>query len=165
MADKTWRTYEEVAHYLLDQFAEQFGLDHVAPKQKVPGHESGREIEIDAKGVKEDGVGFFIVECKKHKKRLDTDKLDAMAFRIIDSGADGGIVVSPMGLQAGAAKIATSQNIVSVQLNRDANEFEYVLRFLKNVMIGVRDFIHFQDKATVVKVPAPTQQEGMDPGA
>ncbi len=110
-------------------------------------------------------MGFFIVECKKHKKRLDTDKLDAMAFRIIDSGADGGIVVSPMGLQAGAAKIATSQNIVSVHLNRDAKEFEYVLRFLKNVMIGVRDFINFQDKATAVKVLAPTQPEGTDSGA
>ncbi len=36
MADKTWRTYEEVAHYLLDQFAEQFGLDHVEPMQIVP---------------------------------------------------------------------------------------------------------------------------------
>lgn len=165
MADKTWRTYEEVAQYLLDQFAEQFGLDLVEPKQKVPGLESGRQIEIDAKGVREDGVGFFLVECKKHKKRLDTDKLDAMAFRIIDSGAEGGIIVSPMGLQAGAAKIAASQNITSVQMNRDANELEYVLRFLKTVMIGVRDHINFQDKATVVKVPAPPQPEGMDSGA
>ena len=41
-------------------------------------------------------------------------------------------------LGEGAAKIAASQNIVTVQLNREANQYEYVLRFLKDVMIGVR---------------------------
>lgn len=159
MTDKTWRTFEEVAQYLLDQFAYHFGLEHVEEKQKVLGLESGRQIEIDAKGVNEDGVCFFIVECKKHKKRLDTDKLDAMAFRIIDSGADGSIVVSPMGLQAGAAKIAASQNIGSVQLNRDANEYEYVLRFVKTVMIGGSDHLNLKDTATVVKLPATVSPE------
>jgi len=64
-----------------------------------------------------------------------------------------------MGLQEGAAKIAASQNIVTAHLNRDANEYEYVLRFLKNVMIGVRDHLRLKDSATVVKVPAPVPQE------
>ena len=75
-----------------------------------------------------------------------------LAFRITDTGAVGGLVVSPMGLQEGAAKIATSQNIVAVQLDRDANEYEYVLRFLKQVMIGIHDQIKLKDIATVEKV-------------
>ena len=159
MADKTWRTYEEVAQYLLNQFAEHLGLEKVEEKQKIRGQFSGRQIEIDGRGVKEGNTGFVILECKRYKDRVEAEKLEALAFRITDAGAIGGIVVSPMGLQEGAAKIAASQNVVSVQLNRDANDHEYVLRFLKSVMIGVRDFINFQDSATVVKVPAPTQPE------
>jgi len=138
MTDRTWRTYEEVAQYLLNQFAEHLGLEKVEEKQSILGQLSGRQIEIDGRGVKEGNTGFVILECKQYKDRVEAAKLEALAFRITDAGAAGGIVVSPMGLQEGAAKIAASQNIVTVQLNREANQYEYVLRFLKDVMIGVR---------------------------
>src|SRR4051812_35916433 len=117
MADKTWRTYEEVAQYLLNQFAEHLGLERVEEKQKIVGKLSGREIEIDGRGVKVGDTGFVILECKRYKDRVEAEKLEALAFRITDAGATGGVVVSPMGLQAGAAKIAASQNIVSARLN------------------------------------------------
>ena len=149
MADKTWRTYEEVAQYLLNQFAVHLGLERVEEKQKILGQLSGRQIEIDGRGVKDGNTGFVILECKRYKDRVEAEKLESLAFRITDAGAAGGIVVSPMGLQDGAAKIAASQNIVTVQLNRDANEYEYVLRFLKNVMIGVQDTLRFTEKVTV----------------
>lgn len=67
MADKTWDTYEQVAQYLLSQFAEVFQLGSVEGKQLVAG-ESGTDWEIDAKGVKEGEDGFVIVECKRHTK-------------------------------------------------------------------------------------------------
>ena len=37
MTDKTWRTYEEVAQYLLNQFAEHLGLEKVEEKQSILG--------------------------------------------------------------------------------------------------------------------------------
>jgi hypothetical protein len=152
MADKKWHTYEEVAQYLLNQFAAYLGLERVEEKQKVLGQLSGRQIEIDGRGVREGNTGFVILECKRYKDRVEAEKLEALAFRITDAGASGGIVVSPLGLQEGAAKIAATQNIVTAQLNRDANEHQYILRFLQNVMIGVQDTIKFKDSATVEKV-------------
>src|SRR5947209_5855900 len=109
MADTKWRSYEEVAQYLLDQFAKHLGLERVEEKQKNFGHASTQMIEIDGKGVKERNTGFLILECKRYKDRVEPEKLEALAFRIMDAGAIGGIVVSPMGLQEGAAKIADSQ--------------------------------------------------------
>lgn len=152
MADTKWRSYEEVAQYLLNQFAQHLGLERVEAKQKIPGHTSTRTIEIDGKGVKEGNAGFVILECKRYKDRVEPEKLESLAFRIMDAGAVGGIIVSPIGLQEGAAKIAYSQNIIDVKLNREATVYEYVLRFLKDVMIGLREEIKFHDTVTVEKV-------------
>jgi hypothetical protein len=93
MADKTWRTYEEVAQYLLNQFAVHLGLERVEEKQKILGQLSGRQIEIDGRGVKDGNTGFVILECKRYKDRVEAEKLEALAFRITDARATGGIVV------------------------------------------------------------------------
>ena len=48
-------TYEEVAAYLLNRFAADFGLERVEGKQPIPGKESGTAWVIDAKGVSRRG--------------------------------------------------------------------------------------------------------------
>jgi hypothetical protein len=58
----TWRSYEDVAVYLLDQIASKLDLDRVEDKQKVIGKRSGTEREIDGKGVKVGNEGFVIIE-------------------------------------------------------------------------------------------------------
>ena len=63
----TWKTYEEVAAYLLNQFASEFGLERVEGKQLVPGQRSGTKYKIDAKGVVDGGEAFIIVECRRYK--------------------------------------------------------------------------------------------------
>ncbi len=75
MAGKAWRSYEEVTQYLLNEFAEHFGLERVEEKQKIIGVRSGRKIEIDGKGVKVGDSGFLIVECKRYKDRVEPEKL------------------------------------------------------------------------------------------
>ena len=149
MAIKNWRSFEEVAQYLLNEFAEHFGLERVEQKQKIIGLRSGRKIEIDGKGVKLGDDGFVIVECKKYKDRVEAEKLEALAYRIMDAGADGGIIVSTMDLQAGAKKIAEGENIVRVQLNETCTEHSYVLRFLNRVMVGLQDQLTLTDKVTI----------------
>jgi hypothetical protein len=148
MADTTWRSYEEVSQYLLNQFAEHFGLERVEEKQKIIGLRSGRKIEIDGRGVKHGKEGLIVVECKEYGRPVEAEKLEALAYRISDAGADGGIVVSTMDLQAGAKKIADGEGIVHVRLNADATEDSYILRFLNQMMIGLHDDLGITDEAS-----------------
>lgn len=136
---KTWETYEKVAQHLLDEFAVHFELGRVEGKQIVPG-QSGATWEIDAKGVKVDGEGFVIVECRRHTTSgLPQESLGALAFRIHDTQAAGAIVVTPLDLQAGAQKVAADANIVHVKLSPESTTTEYVMSFLDRVFIGVAD--------------------------
>ncbi len=144
-----WETYEQVGTYLLDQFAAEFGLDRVETKQDVPGQRSGTSWEIDAKGERRGNDGFVIVEFRRYTtSRQNQDKLGGLAYKIIDTGAKGGIIVSPLGLQEGAEKIAAAENVINVILNENCNRSEYIMRFLNKVMIGLSDTITFKSSFT-----------------
>jgi len=134
---KKWETYEEVAVYLLNKFASEFGLSSVEGKQKIAG--TVCEFEIDGKGCCIEGEGFIIIECRRYtKSRQNIDKIAALAFKIIDSGAAGGVIISPLGLQEGAKKIASDRNIIPVQLNENATNKQFLISFLNKVMYGAR---------------------------
>lgn len=148
---KTWKSYEEVATYLLNHFAKEFGLSRVEDKQKVHGLKSGTDWEIDAKGVR---VGanqaFIIIECRKYtKSKQSQEKLGGLAYKIEDTGASGGIIVSLLGLQEGAKKIAAHENIIDVQLNADCTPEEFVLKFLNRLMVGVKDGFVLGDRPSI----------------
>jgi hypothetical protein len=133
---KPWRTYEEVAQYLLNEFAAHFRLGHVEGKQVVPG-QSGADWEIDAKGVAVNGEAFVIVECRRRTtSNLAQGSMGELAYRIIDTGASGGILVTPLDLQSGAKKVAGYSNIQHVTLDPNATTTEYVLRFLNRTFTG-----------------------------
>jgi len=135
---KAWESYEQVATYLLDQIATEFGLERFEGKQEVVGQKSGTRWEIDAKGIGENNKVFFIVECRRHtKSRQNQAQIGSLAYLIEDIGAAGGILVSPLGLQEGAAKIAQSENIHSVILDENSTCAEYVLEFLEKLRVGV----------------------------
>lgn len=152
MTLKTWESYEEVAAFLLNKFASEFGLNHVEGKQKIYGQRSGTEWEIDAKGFRERNDGFLIVECRRYtSSRQSQEKLGSLAYRIIDSGAKGGILVSPLGFQEGAKKVAEAENIIEVKLSSNSTPYEYFLEFLNKVMVGVRDDVHVKDDVFVTK--------------
>lgn len=134
-----WKTYEEVACFLLDRIAGELDLKRVEGKQHLPGHRSGTEWEIDAKGVSSQGDGVLIIEIRRHTtRRLAQEDIAAIAYRIQDTGAVGGIVVSPLPLQTGARKVANAEGIVEVQLSKNSTTKEHILRFLQRVMVGLR---------------------------
>ena len=138
MHSSKWQCYEQVAAYLLNQFADTFGLKTVEGKQKVAGLRSGTNWEIDAKGFYQDGSGFVIVECRRYtKSKQNQERVGSLAYRISDTGAKGGIIVSPLGLQEGAERVAKAENILNVQLHEGSTRTEYVLRFLNQIMVGV----------------------------
>jgi len=150
-----WESYEDVGTYLLDRFAAEFGLDRVEPKQDVTGRRSRTSWEVDAKGVCQGNQGFVIVEFRRYTtSRQSQGKMSGLAYTIIDTGAKGGIIVSPMGLQQGAEKIAAAENVVNVILNENCNHHEYMMRFLNKLMVGLQDSMGLEDKVEIELLPA-----------
>lgn len=139
-----WKTYEEVAQYLLGRFADHFELGTVEGKQIVAGASTSWEIE--AKGVNKEGEGFLIVECRRYKSRLTQESVGGLAFRILDTGASGGIIVSPLPLQSGAQKVAKHSKITHVILSPKSTTTDYLLRFLNQIFIGLSDSVTVTDR-------------------
>jgi hypothetical protein len=146
MTTKKWKSYQEVSTYLLNQFAEKFGLGRFEEKQIIPG-DSSTEWEIDVKGYSADGSHFVVVECKRYtKNRVSQAITSSLAWVIQDTGATGGILVSPLGLQKGAQKVAAKAGICEVRLDKDSTTTDYVLRFLNQVCLGFSDTTILSDK-------------------
>lgn len=134
---KAWRDYEDASVYILDQIASHLGLDleRVEGKQHVYG---STDWEIDGKGVKLGDEGFIIIEARRHPKaKQNQEQVGGLAFRISDTGASGGIYVSPLGFQEGAKKVAAATCIHEVKLGPNSTRTEYVLRFLNRVFVGL----------------------------
>ena len=145
---KAWQTYEQVATYFLRRFAKEFGLKFVEGKQKLQGA-SGATWTIDAKGVAEGNEVFLIVEYRRYTtSKQNQEKVGGLANRITDTGAAGGIIVSPLGLQEGAAKVAASKNIISVKLNADSTPTEFVIQFFDKLCLGATGKITVSGRAT-----------------
>lgn len=146
MTETKWLCYEKVARYLLDQFANELGFQRVESKQHVPGHRSGTRWEIDGKAVDQDGNKFAIVECRRYTTSgLTQEDMAALAYRIQDTGAAGGILVSPLPPQKGAQKVARSEGILHVQLVPDSTIKEYLFSFLNKTFAGIHDQIAMSD--------------------
>lgn len=152
MSSTEWRSYQEVARYLLGEFKAHFGLEDVEGEQKVKGMRSGTDWKIDAKGRKTcTDEMFVIVECRRHTSSgQKQEHLAGIAYRIIDTGAAGGIIVSPLPLQEGAKKVAHAEGIVEVTLEKDSTTTDYVMQFLNQVMVGVSDRICLRDSVRVI---------------
>lgn len=149
MSSTTWQSYEEVAQHLLNQFAEHFNLGRVEGKQKIQGT-SGAKWEIDAKGIKDNGTGFLIIECRRHTdRRIEQGYVGRVAFSIQDTRAQGGIIVSPLGFQAGAKKVAKSSNIAQVILRPQSTTKEYILEFLGRIFAGLSDKVDVTENLTI----------------
>jgi len=160
--DRTWKLYEEVSAYLIDKCAIEFGFARVEGKQKVSGYRSGTEWEIDAKGVREGDEGFVIIECRmRTKSKQKQEDVGALVYRISDTGASGGIIVSPLGLQEGAKKVAQAENIIEVQLDPNSTPQEFSMRFLNKLMVGMRENIAlgFSCSAEVIRAGSNCNQQ------
>jgi len=133
-----WRRYEVVAKQIIEHLRTEFGFSTVEGKQLVDG-ESGTQWEIDAKGLTEGSSTFVIIECRRYTtSRLKQEDIAAVAWRIVDTGASGALVVSPLGLQEGAAKVAAAAGVRAVRLPADASLENFVVEFLGNLYASLR---------------------------
>ncbi len=148
---QSWERYEGVARDLLNRFREHFGLDRVEPKQQIAGR-SGTSWEIDAKGVCEgENCAVMLVECRQYRsKRLNQEVVAGLAYRITDTCASGGIIVSPLPLQEGAKKVAGANHIIHVQLGPDSTPEDFVIAFFSKVFVSLSDRVAMSDHVTAV---------------
>jgi Restriction endonuclease len=154
--DTKWRTYEEIAVFLLNQIATILDLQYVEGQQEVRGRRSGTTWKIDGRGVKTEGEGFVIIECRRYtKSKQKQEQMAALAYRIQDTGAEGGIIVSPLGIQEGAAKVANAENIQTVHMEENSTRTDYILSFLNRAFIGVSETMHVTEKLTIEKIEGP----------
>lgn len=154
---KAWESYEDVARHILRQCSKEFGLSDVEGKQVVAGG-SGTTWEIEGKGIKENDAGFVIIECRRYPKdRIKQESVGGLAFRIIDTGANGGIIVTPVGLQEGAERVARSQNIETFILHPESTTANYVARYLHKIMVGITETMTIRDEVRVEVVRAKSK--------
>ena len=136
MRKKKWKNYEKVAVFLLNKICDELGLEKVEGKQKIKG-KSGVKWEIDGKGIKINDEGIIVIECRRYtNSKQSQDKLGSLAYTINDIGAKGGIIISPLGIQEGAKKIANVENIISIKLDQNTTKKKYILEFLNKIMAG-----------------------------
>jgi hypothetical protein len=91
-----------------------------------------------------------ILEARRYtSSKQKQEQMAALAYRIIDTGAAGGIIVSPLGLQKGAAKVAAVEGILDVHMDENSSTAEYMFGFLNQVFLGVTDSITMSESAHV----------------
>ncbi len=146
-----WKTYEEVARYILNEQREFFGLDRVEGKQDIPAV-NGTKYEIDVVGYRKGDEGLVIFECRDYGKRLDQEAIGAFAYRIQVTRAEKGYVVTPIGLQTGAKLVAEYEKIGQITIPRGATAENYIVRFLNNVLSKVTNQAGLQDRVFTKRV-------------
>ena len=133
-----WETYEDVARFVLNDLRDELGMSEFEDKQSIEGKSSGTSWEIDGKGVRRGDETFFLVECRRFTtSRQSQERVAAFAYRIRDTGAAGGFIVSPLGLQKGAQMVAKCDNILSIRLDPDSTTESYFAQYLNQ--IGMAD--------------------------
>ena len=152
---KAWLIYEQAARVVLEHLREHLGLTSVEGKQELPG-KSGTSWEIDAKAIQEQDDRFLVVEVRRHTTgRLKQEHIAALAFRIGEVGAAGGIVVTPLPLQRGAELVARASGIEHVRLSPESTATDYLAEYMGRRFIGAsieeRASADSTQEATVIK--------------
>jgi len=132
-----WQKYENYTVTILnDKILRKYISDcfklhnfEVHPKEKLLGEKTKTSWEIDALGYDENR-NLALIECKYYSSaRVDQNTLAAFAYIIKDTGAYRGIVVTTLGLQEGAKKIAETEGIELIELAYNSTDKNFYIRF------------------------------------
>lgn len=126
----------DAARKVLANLRETLGLSKIEGKQSLTGA-SRTDWEIDAKAWRSGENQFLVVEVRRHtKSRLKQEHVAAIAYRIQDLGAAGGIIVSPLPMQKGAELVAASAEIAHVRLSSESTTEDYLAEFMGSRFLG-----------------------------
>lgn len=105
-----WRNYE---NHILDELRGKFKDTVILPDQKLLGHSSKVERQIDIL-IKNDMVGsemLGVVECKYFNRKVDVKAVDSFIGFLEDVQANLGIIITNVGYSAAAKNRAASKKI------------------------------------------------------
>lgn len=137
-SEKAWERYEDVTRQLLLDIREFLGISKVESKQQVQGN-SGTEWEVDVVAYDNNTGKIVLVECKRWQSKLPQSEVGGFAYRINDTNAERGIIVTKMGLQEGAEKVAKYENITFIKLTVDVTNYsdDYIAKLSNRLFIKV----------------------------
>lgn len=121
-----WQEYEEEAAALF----RSLGLE-ATTDERVDGVRGAHDVDVVVRSRRAGLEQVWVVECKWRRRRVEKLHVLALAEIVRDVGADRGVLLSEVGFQAGAIKIAYKRNITLTslaQLREDAAEELLTLR-------------------------------------
>ena len=165
MSEKqTWERYEDVARQLIDDIKSYLGLSMVNPDKKEFLKKDGGICEIDVSAYDMSDRKLVLVECRKRNKRLSQEEVHGFAYRIQQTNAKRGIIVTPIGLQKGAKLAANGAKIGLVRLEPNSTLDNYIAQLTQLLVIKLSDLfsgismIAGSQKVTRYPVPQTSEQ-------
>jgi len=130
---RTWFTslsYEQFVEHMYKRISRGTSAK-VRRNKKYVGKSSGHRHQIDV-SVETSVLGglslLILVECKHYRDKVKVRDLLAFAERIHDIGAHKGVVVTTIGFQRGAIKIANAHGIALVKTQPQWQHIKYCRR-------------------------------------
>lgn len=134
--------YEAVTRKIFHNLREHLGIYGVS-KEKTKHIGNSTNWTVDASCYKNEDDTLVIIECRrKTTSKINQEEAGGFAFRVGDIGAGSAYMVTPIGFQNGAKKVATAHKIGMAILNVDATDTEYILNVANQLFRG----LHVREK-------------------
>lgn len=144
-----YKTYEDAARALLSDVRSFLGLGEVTGEQKLAGR-SGTVWTVEGSAYDVSNERLVLVECKQRKtSALNQETIGGFAYRVNDTGADRGIIITTVGLQKGAKLVADAERITVIKLDYNATSENYIAEIADQLFLKVTDRIRVGEEVNV----------------
>jgi len=148
--EKRWKTYEEITKHIINDIRKHLGLNRVEEKQRRKGLNSNTDWEIDAVAYDDKSEGLVLIECRfRSKSKINQEAIAGLAYRIKDTGAERGIIVTTIGLQEGAKKVAKAEKIAELKIDPNSTDENYIASLANIIFAKFTEYIKIRDHVVV----------------
>ncbi len=106
-----WQEYQEEAAALF----RSLGLE-ATTDERLDGVRSAHDVDVVVRSRRAGLEQSWVVECKWRRRRVEKLHVSALAEIVRDVGADRGVLLSEVGFQAGAVRMAYKSNVTLTSL-------------------------------------------------
>jgi hypothetical protein len=106
-----WREYQEEAAALF----RSLGLE-AATDERLHGVRGAHDVDVVVRSRRAGLEQCWLVECKLRRRRVEKLHVTALAEIVRDVGADRGVLLSEVGFQAGAVRMAYKSSVTLTSL-------------------------------------------------
>ena len=106
-----WKEYQEEAAALF----RSLGLE-ATTDERLDGVRGAHDVDVVVRSRRAGLELFWVVECKQRRRRVEKLHVTALTEIVRDVGADRGVLLSEVGFQAGAVRMAHKSNITLTSL-------------------------------------------------